>query len=144
MWNQLAADYLITDATIKPYSRRVMRSLAYEGRASLKDRPRCFDVGVNRRRRATPRAIGIHADRRDIAAALEPDWRWPRRSFRFGAPILQSVPTRQSLHHPLGHDPQTWPTETRLRGAPAARAGRTFGSGSISPSCLAVFALMTI
>jgi hypothetical protein len=69
MWNQLAADYLITDATIKPtYSRRVMRSLAYEGRASLKDRPRCFDVGVNRPRLATPRAIRIRADRRDIAA----------------------------------------------------------------------------
>jgi hypothetical protein len=76
-----------------------MRSLAYEGRASLKDRPRCPDVGGNRPRLATPRAIGIRADRRDIAAVIERDGRWARQSFRFGGPILQSVHTRTPPMH---------------------------------------------
>jgi len=57
----------ITDATIKPYHLfkiELVRSLAYEGRASLKDRPRCPDVGATRAGHLLDHVLGALADGR--------------------------------------------------------------------------------
>jgi hypothetical protein len=73
MWNQLAADYLhhrSDNKTIPPIQDRVMRSLAYEGSASLKDRPRCPDVGVKPASAGTERHLTRFLARREYTSEM--------------------------------------------------------------------------